>query len=278
MGATIDIWRLPPPDAVLQVEYDEIVKDIVDRASLENASPSDPSYRVALSSAYREMFLRQDSNEQARGLMLAYAKGPQLDHLGYTYYRNSDGTPVLRLDGEKDDAFRARLQLSPEGLSVAGPDWAYIYHARSASPDVKAASVNSPAPVQVDVYILAQEGLPSQSLLNQVDAYLWPRRPFTDEVKVKAATLLDFTVNATVYVKPGPSSDVVVETARKRLEAYLEENRKLGGHIHQSSVHWALTVEGIEHVSLENWTDIVALNHQAPNCVSINIKQGAESG
>lgn len=278
MTDTTDISRLPEPDAVLQVSYDEILDDIVTRASLDNASPSDPSYRVALAAAYREMFLRQDSNEQARGLMLAYAKGPQLDHLGFTYYRNSDGTPVERLKGEEDDAFRSRLQLSPEGLSVAGPDWSYVYHARSASPSVKAASVDSPAPVEVEVYILAQEGLPSQSLLNQVDAYLWPRRPFTDQVTVKAATLLNFTVDATVYVKSGPSSDVVVETARKRLEAYLEDNRKLAGHIHQSSIHWALTVEGIEHIQLNNWNDVVAMKNQAPNCIGITITQEAESG
>lgn len=278
MAETINISRLPEPDVVLQVEYDEIVKDIVTRASLDNASPSDPSYRIALAAAYREMFLRQDSNEQARGLMLAYARGPQLDHLGFTYYRNSDGQPVLRLDDETDDAYRSRMQLSPEGLSVAGPDGAYIYHALSASPDVKAASVNSPAPVQVDVYILAQAGLPTQSLLTQVDAYLWPRRPFTDEVTVKAATLIDFTVNATLFVKSGPSSDVAIETARSRLESYLEENRKLGGNIRQSSVHWALTVEGIEHVILDGWQDIVALSHEAPNCVGITITEGAESG
>lgn len=278
MVEQIDISRLPEPDIVLQVEYDDIVNDIVTRASLENASPSDPVYRVALAGAYREMFLRQDSNEQARGLMLAYAKGPQLDHLGFTYYRASDGSPVIRLDGEGDDEFRARLQLSPEGLSVAGPEWAYIYHARSASTKVKAASVDSPAPVTVDVYVLAQEGTPSQSLLNQVDAYLWPRRPFTDDVTVKPATLLNFDVTATIYMKSGPSSDVAIETAKKRLETYLEENRKLGGHIHESSVHWALTVEGIEHVILENWQDIVALKHEAPNCIGVNITQGAESG
>lgn len=278
MAEPIDISRLPEPDIVVQVEYDDIVSDIATRASLENASPSDPAYRVALAGAYREMFLRQDSNEQARGLMLAYAKGPQLDHLGFTYYRNSDGTPVLRLEGEDDDDYRARLQLSPEGLSVAGPEWAYIYHAMSASKDVKAASVDSPAAVQVDVFILANEGTPSIGLLNQVDAYLWPRRPFTDEVTVKAATLINFDVNATLFVKSGPSSDVVIETARKRLEAYLEENRKLGGHIHKSSIHWALTVEGVEHVDLDNWSDILALKHQAPNCIGINITQGAESG
>lgn len=276
MTDTIDISRLPMPDAVLQVEFDDIVNDIVTRASLDNASPADPAYRVALAAAYREMFLRQDCNEQARGLMLAYAVGPQLDHLGVTYYKNADGSPVERLPDEHDDDFRRRLQLSPEGLSVAGPVGAYIFHAMSASPDVKAASVASPAPVEVDVYILAKDGQPSQSLLNQVDAYLWPRRPFTDAVTVRPAELLSFSLSATLFIKPGPSAEITLETARKRLDAYLEENRRLGGHLHASSIYWALTVEGVEHVRLSEWEDILADRHQAPHCTGVTLTQGVE--
>ncbi len=269
MSDDINLALLPALDVVQQVDYQAIVDDIAQRAALENANPSDPAYRVALAAAYREMMLRQDANEMCLGVMLAFAKGPQLDHLGVTYYRHPDGLPVLRLENEQDEAFQARLQQSPEGLSVAGPDDAYKFHARSASADVKAVDVNSPAPVQMDVYILAQTGIPDQSLLDLVEAYLWPRRPVTDQVTVKAAELVNYTVTATLYMKPGPDGDIALATAQERLNVYVEQRRILKGEVNESSVHWALTVEGIERVALTDWADIVCAYNQAPNCTGI---------
>ncbi|KEQ11283.1 hypothetical protein GZ77_26070, partial [Endozoicomonas montiporae] len=131
--AGIDISQLPPLDVVEQVDYEEVRSDTVKRAGLENNSPSDPAYRTASATAYREVNYRQDANEQALGLSLAFAKGPELDHIGVTYHR----TP--RLAGELDDDYRSRIQEAPESLSVAGPDGAYRYFARSAHPDVKGA-------------------------------------------------------------------------------------------------------------------------------------------
>lgn len=44
---------------------------------------------------------------------------------------------------EDDTSLRTRLVLRPEGFSVAGPEGAYIYHARSADGDVLDASATS---------------------------------------------------------------------------------------------------------------------------------------
>ncbi len=271
MGEGINLALLPKLDVVKQIDYEAIIEDVSAKAGLENASPSDPAYRVALANAYREVMLRQDANEQARGLMLAYAIGPQLDHISVTYYSHPDGSPVMRLDGESDDAYRDRLQKSPEGLSVAGPDGAYEFHARSAHPDVKAAAVSSPSPVLVDLHILSYsgQGVPDQSALDAVDAYIKPFRPLTDKLTVRAAEVITYAVTATLFINVGPDSELVRQAAETQLEEYVVAMHRFKGRVVESSIHAVLTVEGVEEVQLEGWSDVICSEIQAPFCTSI---------
>lgn len=283
MSEGINLALFAPPDIVEQVDYDVIVADIAQRAALENASPSDPSYRTALASAYREMMLRQDANEMCLGLMLAYAKGAQLDHLAVTYYRHSDGLPVTRLTGEEDEAFRERIQLSPEGLSVAGPDGAYIFNAKSAHVDVKDVKVLGPhslinptVPGYVDMYILSHQngGIPDSSVLTTVDAYLWPRRPMGDFLSVKAATILNYKIVATLFIKSGEDPELACRVSEDRARLYTSEQHKLEARITESNVHWALTVDGVSDVKLTDFNSVICKPNEAPFCTEIKVVFG----
>lgn len=269
----INLALLPPLDVVKQVNYEDVLLEVAQKAGIENASPSDPAYRVALAGAYREALLRQDANDQARGLMLAYAKGPELDHIGVTYYKHPDGSPVLRIEGESNDAYRDRLQQSPEGLSVAGPDGAYEFHARSAHPDVKAATVSSPAPVSVDLHILSHsgQGVPTQSVLDAVDAYTQPFRPLTDKLTPKAAEVLTYAITGKLFIKVGPDPSLVYSTAVTRLTEYVATLHRFKGRVVESAIHAALTVEGVDEVQLNNWADVICSGIQAPFCTAITI-------
>ncbi len=272
----INLALLPPLDVVKQVDYEEILVEVAQKAGIENASPSDPAYRVALAGSYREALLRQDANEQARGVMLAYARGAQLDHIGVTYYQHPDGSPVVRLDGELDDDYRARLQASPEGLSVAGPDEGYKFHARSAHPLVKDVAVDSPAPVEVDLYILSYEGdgVPTDEVINSVTTYLEPRRPLTDWVRVNAASVVRYGVTAQLVLKAGPDPELVRQTAENAAAAYVELKRALKGRVVESGLHAVLTVEGVEEVHLVGWDDVICTKKQAPFCESLTVTIG----
>ncbi|MFH0289513.1 baseplate J/gp47 family protein [Vibrio owensii] len=272
----INLALLPPLDVVKQVDYEEILVEVAQKAGIENASPSDPAYRVALAGSYREALLRQDANEQARGVMLAYARGAQLDHIGVTYYQHPDGSPVVRLDGELDDDYRARLQASPEGLSVAGPDEGYKFHARSAHPLVKDVTVGSPAPVEVDLYILSYEGdgVPTDEVINSVTTYLEPRRPLTDWVRVNAASVVRYDVTAQLVLKAGPDPELVRQTAENAAAAYVELKRALKGRVVESGLHAVLTVEGVEEVHLVGWDDVICTKQQAPFCESLTVTIG----
>lgn len=284
----VNLALLPPLTVVPQPDFETIVADVASRAGLENASPADPAFRVALAGAYRETLIRQYANEQAKALTLAHAFGAQLDHLGVTYYRNPDNTPVLRLAGELDDAYKARLQESPEGLSVAGPEGAYAFHARSASALVQGVSVDSPEPCEILLTVLSKEGpaegqedytgpldgAASAELLAAVRAYLAPFRPLGDRLAVESAQIVYYQITATIYPDGQLDPAAVLAAAQARAEAFTVLMWRLGGLVVRSAVDAALTTDGVDEVVLAGWTDIRCSKQQAPVCNGITLTLG----
>jgi phage-related baseplate assembly protein len=96
--------------------------------------------------------------------MLAYATGPDLDHLaalvGVKRLTITPADPLTNTPAvmESDDALRQRVVLAPDSFSVAGPELAYVFHARSADPEVLDASCTSPSPGEVVVTVLGRGG------------------------------------------------------------------------------------------------------------------------
>ena len=278
---SVNLELLPPLTVVQQIDYEEIVADIVAKAKLENANPADPAFRVALAGAYREVLIRQEANEQAKALTLAHATGSQLDHLGVTYYRTPDGLPVVRLPGESDTDYKARLQESPEGLSVAGPEGAYRFHVRSASPLVAGVDVDSPTPCYIVLTVLGREGpaegevdysgpldgAASPQLLATVAARVDPVRPLGDRVTYQSAEIVYYQIEAVIKVERGLDPETVMAAAQARAEGYVEWAWRLGGLVVRSAVDAALTAPGVEEVVLPaDWSDTRCTRYQAPRC------------
>ncbi|MDE1465921.1 baseplate assembly protein [Spartinivicinus poritis] len=264
----IDLSKLPPLTIIDETSYQDELATVTASANLPNPSPADPAYRIASALCYRHRLLRQKINEQIYGLTLAGAREAQLDHIGMTYYQ------TLRHAGEIDDDYRNRLQLEPEGKSVAGPEGAYIFHALSADALVKDVVVHSPEPVEVDLYILTHEtnGQPTEALLNKVRAYLEPYRPLTDKLNVKAPqALYEYTVEAELHLKGGPEASIIEALTKKRLQAYISSHHYFAAQITESGIHAALTVEGVEKVELKNWQDYQCKPAEAAYCTHITI-------
>jgi phage-related baseplate assembly protein len=286
----VNLALLPPLTVVPQPDFETIVAEVAAKAGLENASPSDPAFRVALAAAYRETLVRQYANEQAKALTLAHAYGAQLDHLGVTYYRNPDNTPVLRLEGESDDDYKARLQESPEGLSVAGPEGAYKFHARSASPLVAGVSVESPNPCEILLTVLSKEGPPeeegpepyegpidgaaSPELLARVATHLSPFRPLGDRLTVVSAEVVYYQIAATIYPDGELDPEMVIAAAQARAEAFVALMWRLAGLVVLSAVDAALTTAGVEEVVLQGWEDVRCSKRQVPVCNGITLTLG----
>src|SRR5690606_27321090 len=139
-----------------------------------------------------------------------------------------------------DVEFRRRIQLGPEGFSVAGPEGAYIYHALSADPRMLDASATSPTPGSVVVTVLAREGAgtPDQTLIDAVAARLNADnvRPMTDLVTVQAVEIISYEIRATVYTYAGPDSTVVLAESLRRLDQYIADSHRLGRDVPLSGI------------------------------------------
>lgn len=277
---SIDLTKLPAPAVVESLNFETILAtikaDVI--ANYPDAAAtlqleSEPITKLIEVFAYRELMLRSRINDAARSVMLAYAGSTDLDHLATL-------VGVSRLDGETDERLRYRTQLSLEGFSTAGPVLSYVFHALSASNQVKDVYVHSPIPGDVRVVVLATPstenpgGVPAADLLTAVGAALNADdiRPLCDTVSILPATVSTYTVAATLTCTPGPDTAVVLAAAVAAIESYTTEQFRLGYDITVSGIHAALHQPGVMRVDLTSPpASIVIASDQAARCVSIDV-------
>lgn len=129
-------------------------------------------------------------------------------------------------DAESDPDFADRIRLAPNSFSVAGPEKAYVYHAKSVSPAIIDVKVDSPTPGEVDVYVLLTDGtLPTEDTLEQIEAHLSDEdiRPLTDYVVVKAPTASNYEIELHYWISQEDSSKAAQIQAD--VEAAVEQYR-----------------------------------------------------
>lgn len=285
----VDLTRLPAPAIVEALDFETIFAAML--ADLRARDPqfsavteSDPVYKLLQVCAYRELHIRQRVNEAARGVMLNFAVGSDLDQLGANV-----NVQRLLLDAgdplaipprpavyESDSDFRERIRLSFEGYTTAGSQGSYVFHAISASGDVKDASATSPAPTQVVVSVLARtgNGTPSQTLLDTVEAALNAEyvRPMTDQVSVVAATIVNYAIAAELTMYPGPDSNVVKQAAIDAAMAYAGSVARIGYDVTRSGIFRALHQPGVKNVTLTSPdADIAIADGQASHCTGVTV-------
>lgn len=288
--AAIDITALPPPLVVETLSYEVILasllQDFRDRDPAYSAIvESDPAYKILEVCAYRELILRARVNDAARALLLAFATGPDLDHLGASpplrltrlVLRPADPTTVPPTPAvlESDDDFRRRLQLSPEGYTTAGSEGAYVFHALGADPRVKDASAYSPADGRVELRILARAGTAPDELLAVVEGYVSAaeRRPLTDKLGVLSADVQGYRVMAVLTCYPGPDPALVLAAAEAGVAAYAARTARLGYDVTRSGLFAALHVAGVQNVELvEPAENVVCDITQAPALLGTDIR------
>ncbi len=269
----IDLSALPAPEVIAQPTFEARLAGKL--ASLIAAAPqftalleSDPAMKLLEADTYDETVLAQAFADAARGMLIAFATGPRLEHLAALF-------GVERLADETDTALRQRLQLAPHSFSVAGPELAYVFHARSADPDVADATATSPTPGQVVVTVLSASGtgVPGAGVLDAVRAVVaGPVRPLTDQVIVQAASLVPFDVTAQLTVFAGPDQGLILQTAFDSLNAHLAASRKLGRDVTRSALIAALHVGNVQKVELvEPAADVVITPGQVAQPVDIAV-------
>lgn len=290
----VDLSKLPFPAAVETLEFETILAEMV--ADLQDRDPSftallesDPAFKVLEVAAFRELLLRQRVNEAVKAVTLAYAAESDLEQIAARYnverltITPADDTtvpPTLAVM-ESDESLRRRIQLSFEGFSTAGPEGAYIFHSLGADSRVLDAAAYGPpeTPGVVRVAVLAREGSGEApaDLLAVVNETLSADdvRPLTDHVVVESAQVIEYEVSASLTLYEGPDSEVVMAAARASLEAYAENNHRLGRDVTLSGIYAALHQEGVQNVTLTSpLENVVAEWNQATWCVGITLTPG----
>jgi phage-related baseplate assembly protein len=295
----IDLSLLPAPPVVEPLDYEAILAQI--KATFLSLIPADeqaavsavldlesePVVKLMELVAYRELVLRSRVNEAARSTMLAWARGEDLDNLAALYNCNrltitpADTTTIPPTPAvmESDTDFRRRIQLAPEGLSVAGSRGAYLFHTLSADGDVLDADISNPVPGTVRVAVLSRtgDGTAGVDLLNTVAAALSAEtvRPLCDTVLVEGATIVPYTITATINVLPGPSPMAVMDAASAALAATVAQLHNCGRDVTRSALFAALHQPGAYRVDLTEPADDIAIaSDEAAYCTAIALTLG----
>lgn len=299
MSSLIDLSQLPPPEIVEALDFEALLS-ARKAAFLEHCPPelqadisttltleSEPIVGLLQESSYRELILRERINEAACAVMLAFSRGQDLDHLVALFNvkrfvlhpGDAQAIPPVPPTLESDSALRLRAQQAFEGRSVAGPRNAYIYHALSADARVADISAESPAPAEVVVSVLARagDGSAPADLLARVTAALNDEniRPLGDRVTVQGAQIMPYSVDAQLYLYPGPEAEPIYAAALAKLNTYTAAQRRLGRDIRRSALFAALHVEGVQRVELlQPVADMVLSKHQASYCEAVQLNIG----
>ena len=293
---TIDLSQLPSPAIIETLDFEVILIDV--KAVMIAAFPTDqqaavaaaltlesePLNAIAQDIAYREMLLRQRINEGAAATMLSHATGDDLDNIAANLDTErlvitaaTDNADAVR---ESDEALRLRAQSAFEGMSVAGPSAAYEYFARSASGRVADARATSPSPAEVVIAVLSTEGdgTASPQLLAAVSAAVNDEevRPLGDRVTVRSAEIIEYGIDATLYLYPGPESEPIINAAMASLRTFLRANdRKIGRDIVRSALSAALHVQGVQRVVINSpAADLQISNTQAARNTGYTVDNG----
>lgn len=283
----LDLSALPAPAIVEQLSFEAILAamqaDLLARWPDFSATvESDPIVKLLQVCAYRELVLRQQFNDRARGVMLAFATGTNLDHLAALFgVERQEITPADELTGtpavmESDESLRRRVLLAPDSWSVAGPAAAYVFHALSADPGIADASATSPAPGEVLVSVLSAtgDGAASPEQIAAVEAVVNSDgiRPLTDLVTVASAEILPYDVEAELTLFAGPDGPTILAQAIASVTAHCAAARRLGRDVPRSALIAALHVGGVQRVELiQPAADIVCNEVQAGHAADITV-------
>lgn len=290
----IDLKQLPKPKVIKELDFETILAAKIanfkarhpdyDSAFLE----SDPAIKLLESAAYDELLLRQQMNERARAVMLAFAEDADLDHIGANYgvarrvldAGDPEAVPPVPPTYEDDEPYRRRIQLAPEAMSVAGPRGGYIFNSLSAGevamdvrvaspapglvtvtyefdPDGLAANVKDAdafksAPGDVTVIVMGHEGdgVPDAATLDAVTAHLNDEyvRPLNDTVFVLPVEAINYVVDGVLEITDGPEAPIILAAANEAVALYTAERHKIGRRVTLTGLAAAATVPGVEKV------------------------------
>lgn len=255
---------------------------------------------------------RRYHNEQIQQMLAWWAKDSNLDakvaDLGIKRQTvdpgDPDAYPPVPATLEGDDSLRLRYFLAPYSFSNAGPQLAYRYHTLtlgnrpeisvetpeegvvvvthrlpngSTAGKIKDALGKRTAPGAVTVAVLSREGngAPSAELLSEVEYYFARDdvAPVTDDVSVIGAEILLWSCHAVMWINRGPDISVAQADAVEKVQAYADEQHRLGGNVETTMLATAMHNAGAVRVEIDAPAEALSADDfSAPYCIGIDIE------
>jgi phage-related baseplate assembly protein len=159
-------------------------------------------------------------------------------------------------DLETDESMADRIFLAPSGYSVAGPDDAYKYWAKTYSQMIGDVNVTSPDPVEVEIRFLMTDGsLPTKTTIEGLTEYLQDNniRPLTDKVTVLAPEAVNFNIGLTYYVNRSDQSKAgtIQSEVSQAISDYIEwQTYTIGRDINPSELIKRIMAAGAKRVEI----------------------------
>lgn len=162
-------------------------------------------------------------------------------------------------DTEDDESLRERVYLAPSAYSVAGPEAAYIFHAKSFSTNIVDVKVytNQDTPGVVYICFLLENGIiPTDDMIEKLESYLENEniKPLTDKVVVEAPTAFDYEIELTYYISrnDAPRVQSIKNAVTESIDKFIDwQSQSLGRDINPSKLTELLMGAGVKRVAIE---------------------------
>lgn len=282
---------LPFPNTIEKVDFEtvlaalkaDLIADFPDAADVID-NETDPLVILLERMAHEIVKIRQWGNDAARQNTLAHGYGTALDNFAAFWGMarkiidagNPNAIPPLPPTHEADDDFRARIQLAPEGISVAGPAGAYRFHANSVD-GVKDSRAVRGDPGEVILYVMAAvgDGTANTALLTRVSQYLQPRRPLCSTLIMRSVSVQNYDLTAEITLLPSYDADEVLAEAQASAAAFVAAQHALEHDVTIAGLHAALFQRGVQNVTITSPSaDIVCGAGEAAFCTAVTITAG----
>lgn len=187
--------------------------------------------------------------------------------------------PVDGADDETDDHYKERIILAPEAYTTAGSRGAYRYHALSVHQSIIDVAVRGPddglPDGEVAVHPLTETGMPTATLLEQIESYLSGEklRPLCDTVRAQMPDRIDWRIRSHITLYAWADREPTLAAVNKAAEDYAQELRAgLGIDIVPEQLNARLHVSGVYRSALElPAVPLVLQPHGWADCSGIDI-------
>ena len=158
-------------------------------------------------------------------------------------------------DREEDTDLAERIYLAPSKYSTAGPEPAYEYWVKTYSSAVDECRVITESPGEVDIYIMVDGKLPTESFIKELTEKLknGEQRPLMDHVVVKAPETVKYEIDFTYYIRSSDRDmvDTIQKAVKNACNNFIAWQNKIGKDITPSQLISEIMQAGVQSVEIK---------------------------